>query len=191
VVNRLGHVSFCGPPRARDVDLRAQVDVTGEGWQNCGAYRGGANRSAHQHGSISGRPATGAQFKSSRPDSFANSNPAAGCGSGWRRHMNFRGAARRRGFVTHVPAPADSRRSGGASAWGNPRWGVGGKPAFEGRKGTPFPPPPIPFADARGEQNAHSAGSPSPGGIFRFHHFGGGASGWRAWAARSSSRVRG
>jgi hypothetical protein len=22
----LGHVSFCGPPRARDVDLRAQVD---------------------------------------------------------------------------------------------------------------------------------------------------------------------
>ena len=31
------------------------------------------------------------RFKSSRPEYFASSNPAAGCGSDWRRDLNFHG----------------------------------------------------------------------------------------------------
>ena len=55
---------------------------------------------------------------SCRPDCFTNSNPAAGCGSDWRRDSNFRGAARRRRLSPQAPAKRSSsgdRTASGAS----------------------------------------------------------------------------
>jgi hypothetical protein len=61
-------------------------------WRKCGSYGGGADRSAQQYcGSRSGTERMRARFKSRRPDYFANSNPAAGCDSDWRRDLNFHG----------------------------------------------------------------------------------------------------
>jgi hypothetical protein len=51
--------------------------------------RGVSVRGAQERGGYwSGRKRVLTQFKSSRPDYFANSNPVTGCGCNWRRDLN-------------------------------------------------------------------------------------------------------
>src|SRR5262245_49227178 len=94
------------------------VDVTGEDRRNYNAPFGGADRSLLTGWSsvriLIGQLRVATRFTDRvhrgdmheltviwfkyRPsDHFANSNPAAGCGSNWRRDLIFHGAAQRRG----------------------------------------------------------------------------------------------